>query len=166
MMCGLVHALQTQPIKESACTEVDDRMERIGTDNYPSVRPASQWQIALRVRDIKVKDFGFSWKRAENPVARASRPLGRGHPARAIRASGTLPRQRAGRPRYVRGVIAFTFMSHALALTFTLQSPAQRDRQRVKRLIPLNHRRGIDIRALYSGRPGMSRFVWKRLPPI
>ncbi len=35
-------------------------------------------------------------------VARASRPLGRGHPARALGGSGTLPRQRARCPRYAR----------------------------------------------------------------
>jgi len=36
------------------------------------------------------------------PVARASRPLGRGHPARALGGSGTLPSQRARCPRYAR----------------------------------------------------------------
>ncbi|MGD0220707.1 MAG: hypothetical protein ABSF71_00100 [Terriglobia bacterium] len=49
-------------------------------------------------------------------VARASRPLARGHPARAIRESGTLSPQRAGRPRYAPFLItvAHTFNTAAV----------------------------------------------------
>ena len=66
------------------------------------------------VCDTKVKGFGLSWKWAEDPVPRASRPLSRERPARANGAGRMPTPQRAGRPRYVRGVIAFTFTSHTL----------------------------------------------------
>jgi hypothetical protein len=58
MVCGRRQALPTQPTMKSTCTEVNVKREGFGTDNYPSVRSNSQWQIHYRESTI-ANSFGL-----------------------------------------------------------------------------------------------------------
>jgi len=75
-------------------------------------RPEKARQITECARHESRSPSASLAEGSENFVARASRPLGRGHLARAIGGSGTLPRQRAGRPRYIPPTFNFYVARH------------------------------------------------------
>jgi hypothetical protein len=47
MVCGKRYALPTPPTNISTCTEVNFRMEGIGTNKYPSLHPVRQRESVL-----------------------------------------------------------------------------------------------------------------------